>query len=343
MRHYVPAQDLGGRPHLIVDGAPRPGTVCTLSHWPRTPTPDALRADLSAEIALRALERPDLVPDVDAVSIDHYDEDGLVALAFLTVEGLAAAHAGLLVEAARVGDFGVVTGRAGALVSFALAAVADPERSPLDALRGAHRPTDWLEVCSTAARAALALLPGIAEHPEDHEALWGREARAYDASVAALASGAVTIEERPDADLAIVRVADVPATAATAATATATAATAWGGRPVHPAAIHSATACLRIATLWGRRYEVRFRYETWVRLESRRPRPRVDLSAMAEALSAAEGAGARWAFDGAGAVTPALHLVDAPSALEPARFVDEVHGELLALDEGPPAWDPYAG
>jgi hypothetical protein len=314
--------------------------VCTLSHWPGTPTPEALRADLSAEIALGALARPDLLPDVEAVTIDHYDEDGVVALALLVVEGLAETHADLLVEAARVGDFGVVRDRHAALVAFALAALADPERTPVEELRPRRRPADWLEVCSVAAAEALRLLPALAERPEDHASLWTDEAVAYDASVAAIAEGSVSIEEHPDVDLAVVRVVDAVLTRPASPTR-------WAGRVVHPAAVHSSTSCLRVATISGRRYELRYRYESWVRLQSRRPRRRVDLSQLAGELSAAErsapgATGASWAFDGAGAITPSLHLGEQDSALDPDRFVDDIVRVLADLDTGPPAWDPYA-
>jgi len=334
VRRYVPTQLLDGRPHLIVDGAPRPGTVCTLSHWPGTPTPDVLRADLSAEIALRALARPDLVAEVDAVSIDHYDEDGVVALALLVIDGLADAHGVALVEAARVGDFGVVTDRRHALVAFALAALVDAERTPVPGLRPGRRPEDWLEVCSAAATEALIRLPTLVAAPEDHEALWHDEAAAYDAALDAIVSGRVTVDEHAGADLAVVRLAG-------AADDPAVRAAGWAGRPVHPAAVHSATACTRVATLWGRRYELRYRYETWVRLETHRPRRRVDLTRLAAQLTAQERDSAPWVFDGAGGITPALHQVAGDSSLEPGQFLDAARRALAALDAGPPAWDPY--
>jgi len=351
VRRYVPAHLLDGRPHIVVDGAPRLGTLCTLSHWPRTPTPDALRADLSAEIALGALAHPDLVPDVEAVTIDHYDEDGVVSLGLLTVEGLAEAHGDLLVEAARVGDFGVVTDRRAALVAFALDALADPGRTPLAALGPGRRPSDWLETCALAATEALRLLPALADRPEDHPELWHDEAEAYYAAVAAMAEGRVSVEDVPDADLAVVRVpvegsrppTPTPASAPAPSPGPAPASTAhdgWAARVVHPAAVHSATTRMRVLTMSGRRYELRFRYETWVRLHSHRPRPRVDLSGLAAELSAAEHGAATWAFDGASALTPALHA-DRVSALGPDRFLDMVLEALADLDAGPPAWDPY--
>jgi hypothetical protein len=103
------------------------------------------------------------------------------------------------------------------------------------------------------------------------------------------------------------------------------------------------TPCLRVATIAAGRVEVRYRYESWVRLVSRRPRPRVDLAPVAAELTRAETAGARWVFDGAGAITGALHLADGPATtLDPQFVVDVVCGRLVVLDTGPPAWDPYA-
>ncbi len=305
----------------MVDGAPRPGTARTLSHWPGTPTPEALWHDLSAGIVLGALDRPELLPrHVDVATVDHYDADGVLALGLLCVDGLATRHGPLVVEAARVGDFGVVRDRQAALVAFALAALGD---------------ADVMDRTAWATTEALRILPDLVEDPERHRELWGAEADAFEASSRALEERWATLEERPENDLAIVRV-DVTHPHAAAA--------AWQGAPLHPGAVHSATARLRVATIAGGRVEVRYRYESWVRLMSRRPRPRVDLSAVASELTGAETAGAHWAFDGAGAITGALHLAgQAPSTLDPEDVVERVCAQLEVLDEGPAAWDPYAG
>jgi len=305
----VPAPDLEGRPHVIVDGAPRPGTVATLSHWPGTPTPVELWHDVSAGIVLRARACPGALPDAVVVaSIDHYDADGVIALGLLCVEGLADEHGAMLVEAARVGDFDVVTDRPAALVAFALGALGDVEQ-------------------------ALRLLPALAAEPESHRSLWGAEADAFDASRRALSDGWASIEERPPDDLAVVRVDVTHPDAGHAA---------WGTAPLHPGAAHSTTDLLRVATIAGGRVEVRYRYESWVRLETRRPVRRVDLAPVATELTTMEVSGARWVFDGAGALTGALRLADpGPSSLDPEEVVDLVCRRLEILDAGPPAWDPY--
>lgn len=338
---YVAAADISGRPHVVVDGAARPGTVCTLSHWPGTPTPRKLWADTSAEIVLRALRRPRLLPSSTGIAtLDHYDADGVIALGLLVTDGLAKASGERLAGAARAGDFQVVRRRDDALVAFALGAV--PGAVALGAVPGAvaeigiagGAASAAADATAVAARSALEVLPVLAGSPQKFEHLWGPEAEAYDRARRMVEKGAVVVEERPAADLAVVRVDEAGPEASGAR---------WEGAAIHPAAVYGLTSCLRVATLVGRRYELCFRYETWVRLVTRRPRPRVDLSALALALTGAEADAGPWEFDGAGAIVPRLRRADGgPSTLTPEQFLSKVTDVLSELDRGPSAWDPYA-
>jgi hypothetical protein len=332
---YVPVDELGDQPHVMVDGAARPGTVATLSHWPRSPTPTDLRRDLSAQIVVRSLETGYLDGlGVDVATIDHYDEDGVIALGLLAVAGLVDAHADVLIEAARVGDFGVVRDRRAALVAFSLASLADPLRTPIDSLRANERPkANSLEACGIATDHALGILADLARDPLQFEELWHDEFAAFEAGTSGLGRWA-NIEDLPDHDLAIVHVD--PEAASDAASE-------WGGDVIHRAAVSSATSRLRVATIAGNRMEVRFRYESWVRMVSLQPRPRVDLSRLAAALDELEPAQARWHFDGASATRPVLHTIGRhPSGIPPDVFVEQLVEQLATLDAGPPAWDPYA-
>lgn len=329
---YVPATELDGQPHVVVDGAPRRGTVMTLSHWPGTPTPPSLWADTSAEIVLAALGQGPgaLPPAVRVATVDHYDADGVIALAVLVLDGLADRHGPRLAAAARAGDFDVIDDHAAALVAFALAALGGAGSAHADT---DCRPDATADATARAAGLALEQLPALVGRPEEFETWWGPENAAYQASLVLRASGALAIEEHSGLDLAVVRLDDV---------ALGLEASGWQGSPFHPAVVHSATTCLRVATVVGRRYNVRYRYETWVRLVSRRPRLRVDLSGLAERLSSLETDGGRWAFDGVGAIAPALAREDGgDSTLSPERFLAEATEALARLDEGPPAWDPY--
>ncbi|MDP7452920.1 MAG: hypothetical protein QGE95_11700, partial [Arenicellales bacterium] len=77
---FVPYEALGESPNIIVDGAPNDFTVLTLSHWPKSGTPIELKRDTSAEIAFAYLDTPTFHRNVDVISNNHFDEDGLVGL-----------------------------------------------------------------------------------------------------------------------------------------------------------------------------------------------------------------------------------------------------------------------
>ena len=108
----------------------------------------------------------------------------------------------------------------------------------------------------------------------------------------------------------------------------------------HPAAINNATNALRILTVQGQRYELVYRYESWVKYTSRRPLPRVDLAPLAAQLQDEEQNGARWSFDGVAALVPSLRLADGHESDIPPPRLREMVERYLAM--APPAWDPYA-
>src|SRR5262249_1709016 len=153
------------------------------------------------------------------------------------------------------------------------------------------------------------------------------------ASEELIESGIITIDERPDLDLAIVRLPDdldsrrvhrfaQPRLAA-----------------CHPFALHNRTACARLLVLQGRHVDLQYRYESWVQMASRRPAPRVDLSQLADELNREEAAGGRWVFDGVDRITPRLHLEGRSETSIPVeRIVNRVEHTLATGEAG---WNPY--
>ncbi len=111
---YVPyGPELEGVPNVIVDGLANAATVLALSHWPRSATPQALKADTSAEIVFNYLRSPDadaLRGDAEAVSNNHFDIDGLMGLWSMLNPEEALEHAELAVAIADCGDFERWTG-----------------------------------------------------------------------------------------------------------------------------------------------------------------------------------------------------------------------------------------
>lgn len=297
--HYEPCHALGGRPNVMVDGAPVTGTVLTLSHWPASPTPVPLRADLSAQIALEWNRQRARWPAVTAevATVDHLDQDGVVSLHVLVAPEHAGTWARRLVEVARAGDFAAFSDRGAARVSFALATLADADRSPLPPGTFAG---SYGERTAAVATELLGRLPELVEHPDRHLGLWAEEDAAFAEAAEAVARGQVGIEEVPDLDLAVVSVPEGrPPALATRFMGRADAA-------CHPAAVHNLTDCLRVLVTQGRSHQLLYRYESWVRYTSRPVAPRVDLGQLAAAFQAEERNGARWAADGVAALVPRL-------------------------------------
>lgn len=325
---YVPYTDLAGTPNVIVDGSTADGTVLTLSHWPHTPVPAGLEADLSAEMAFTFLARPDLHDGTAVVSNNHFDQDGLVSVFALVEPEVALERRAFLIDVAAAGDFATYRDRDAARVSMVIGAFADPERSPL-AVDG----DDYRDRCAFLYEELLGRLPEVCDHPDRYREFWADEDATLDASEAQMRSGAVRIDEVPELDLTVLHVpADAPTRGGHR----------FGGqwvRGLHPMAIHNAVRGLALLVVRDEWCEFTYRYESWVQYQTRRPRPRVDLRPLAEDLTAQETSGGRWIFEGVETLTPRLYLLGADHT---SLSLTHLRGQLeAALAQSPPAWDPY--
>src|SRR5579862_9056028 len=262
---YCPYDELDA-PNIIVDGAGKPTSLITLSHWPHSGTPQELKDDLSAQIVFRYLDRPHFWVNAELVSNNHFDEDGLVGVYALLHPSEAQAQRALLTDIAAAGDFGTYRLREAARTAFVLSTFADPELSPLDG-EIFKRPYPVL-----AARLYAELLPRLPEIIKDLELFrpyWEAEDALLADAEAMIRRGAITIEEVPSLDLAIVTLPeDIAATKVHRFTQDRRAA-------CHPMALHSAIRAFRILVLQGHHYELQYRYETWIQYMSRRPLPRL--------------------------------------------------------------------
>jgi uncharacterized protein DUF6687 len=130
----------------------------------------------------------------------------------------------------------------------------------------------------------------------------------------------VTIEERPDVDLAVIRIPP-------------------DETMLHAYVLNSHTPRSRLLVIHGQHVELRYRYEGWVQFRSRVIAPRVDLSPLAAELNAEEQAPGKWGFDGVEAITPSLHLREAEAT---SLTVDSIVARVEHhLRTGIPAWDPF--
>lgn len=304
---FMGYEELEGRPNVIVDGYGADGTVLVLSHWPGSGTPEVLKDDLSTMIAFRYLDHPELTVEAEAVSNNHFDEDGLCGIFAVLHPEEALARRERIIDVASAGDFGVFRSRDAFRVSTALMAYEDRDRSPL-----AIFDLPYPKQSAALYEELLERLPHMIDSPETYRELWGEQDAALEATLGAIASGTIRIEERPDLDLAVVTVAD-----------------SFAGEVVD-AGLYSSTLMTRVLVQHGHRYDLRYRYESWVDYRSRPVPARIDLTPLAKLLSEDEPAG-RWRFDGVDHITPRLRLSGAEaSAIPPERFRSSVESFLAA-------------
>jgi hypothetical protein len=317
---FLPYAQARSTPNVIVDGASNENTVLTLSHWPHSGTPAELRDDTSTAIVFKYLDSPAFHVDVEVVSNNHFDEDGLVGIFALLEPATAQRYRDLLVDVAQAGDFGIFARRQAAKIAFALSAYADADTSPLP---GNLFERPYPELAGELYVRLLDVLPGMLTDLDGYRALWEREDTRLTESEDLIEKGLIIIDERPDLDLAVVRLPDDLA----------------GLIECHPFALHNRTICSRLLVLQGHRVELQYRYEGWVQMASRRPALRVDLTGLAKELTHEESTGGRWVFDGVDQITPRLHLEGSPATSIPVdAIIKRVEHHLRT---GPPAWNPY--
>jgi hypothetical protein len=313
---YVSYREASALPNVVVDGRATTNTVLTLSHWPKSGTPGDLKADTSAEIVFRYLDRPDLHVEAGVVSNNHYDEDGLVGIFAMVDPDAAAPLRDLLIDVSYAGDFGVWTERDAARIALTLAAYADRETSPL--ARSLFT-LPYADLADALYRELLGVLPQVVRRVRDYRSLWQEADDEMTETARLIDRGVITIEEQRDLDFAVVR---GPETGS-----------------YHPFVLHTRTQCTRLLIIRGSSVEVRYRYEGWVQLVSRKPSPRVDLTDLAEQLNHDERSGGHWVFEGVDAITPSLLLEgNSATSIDPDRIRRLVEHQLRT---GAPAWNPY--
>jgi hypothetical protein len=116
-RHrYMPCAEAATGPNIVIDGALNDNAVLSLSHWPKSGTPWPLKADTSVAIVFNYLNSQEWHRDVEVVTNDHFDEDGLIGLFCMIEPDFALQHRDLLIDASEAGDFGIYWDRRAARI-----------------------------------------------------------------------------------------------------------------------------------------------------------------------------------------------------------------------------------
>jgi hypothetical protein len=322
MVFYFYEESMKGVPKLSVDGlVPQ---SYHLSHWRGNQTPAPLKADTSTEIALRYLSHPNprsFFPQVNIITNNHFDTDGLLAVWALLYPKKAEPMAGRLIAAAEAGDFASFSSEEGVQMNLLIDAFYHSEKSPfLPQLTGYTGPKEAFFY-----KTLLPLLPDLFRKKDDYPFLW-REA--YDAilqSMELFEKGIIGVEEHEDERLSVI--IDEK-------------------RPAKQAIDHHCQGNLflviedRERQEGGFGYELEYRYYAWADTVTRPPIAPIPMASLAEALNQQEtpGEGKWMTGEYAGqAMTSALKFTDASgkrhlSGLYPEQVIQKVLSHLQSQE-----------
>lgn len=318
-RYFVPFAQLRQQPTVVVDSVGN-GAALTLAHWRGAATPAVLRDDTSAGSVLRALHEPSATGlEALAVTANHFDIDGFLGVWSLLNPELALRHEVLLRLMAVLGDFREIDW-AHPLADHALKLVCwlnaeekarfyEPFGAPLRRRR---------EDEASAEKFAW-FLPRFAEvlqHPDGGRPAWEPEFARVKQAVALLQGLPTRRRYYPEIGLVVV---ETP-------------------QPVPYYALFGPTAGYDIvlALYDGNRYELEYKYTTWIDLESRPTLPRLPLAPLAARLNELEAGGHAWAADGITDTGPLLRLAGSRKLTKVQRYADPdgrpVYASSLAPD-----------
>jgi Family of unknown function (DUF6687) len=194
-------------PKLSVDGTVN--NAIHFSHWQGNETPASVKADTSTETVLNVVAAPnraELTRNIDLVTNNHFDTDGLLSVWAMLTGERALPLRDRLIAAAEAGDFSEMTSVDGVRASIVIQGSDSPidkSGSPL-AAKLAGRPVD-----DEAEQYVLALphVEDVIRNTDKYEELWRDHWSRIESALDSFAQGASTVEEFTDVDLSLVTLA----------------------------------------------------------------------------------------------------------------------------------------
>jgi hypothetical protein len=302
-RYFIPFTQVKNQPALIVDSMHPNGLV--LSHWRGAPTPASVRGDTSADIVFNALHQHLPGLDCPAVTANHFDIDGFIGVWALLNPELALAHEAALREAARIGDFRELKEQNPAS-ALALKLVCWINARELEHFYAPFGTVDMAEneVVASVPKFAYFLreFGAIVQDPEAARQVWEPEYQQVRQDYALIHSSRTHISTYPGIGLVVVRTP----------------------QPVHYYALFSCSAGydMVLALYDGNRYELEYKYTTWIDLDSRPTLPRLALKPLVALLNQKETTGQRWTGEPVTDTGPILRLGGGKTLTKKERYAN---------------------
>ncbi|ARS34374.1 DUF6687 family protein [Pontibacter actiniarum] len=288
-RQFIPFSEVKDKKALVVDSAHANGVM--LSHWKGAPTPEAVKDDTSAAIVLNALRQNLPALDLPYVTANHFDIDGFVGVWALLNPELALEHEELLRQMALIGDFRELdlnhplAGEALKLVCWLNAKERDLFYRPFEADEMEEKEAAQ---CVQKFRFFLREFGRALQNPDWEQGAWEDEVGGVLLGYRDMYKPETKVSRHPDIGLIII---ETP-------------------HPLHYYALYSRTQGFdMVLTCYeGNKYELEYKYTTWVDIASRPTLPRLTMAPLAARLNELETSGRRWTYDTVTETGPLLRL-----------------------------------
>ncbi|MCC9166924.1 DUF6687 family protein [Pontibacter harenae] len=288
-REFVPFSELKDKQAIVVDSTHPNGFM--LSHWRGALTPASIKDDTSAAIVLNALRTQ--IPELDLpfVTANHFDIDGLVGVWSLLNPDEALENEELLRQVALIGDFRELdlnhplAGEALKLVCWINARERELFYPPFGA---EELPEPEVTLCPKKFAYFLKDFGRVLQDPDWDKGVWEEEVGEVLLGYRELYKPDTKISRFPEIGLVII---ETP-------------------HPVHYYALFSRTQGfdMVLACYDQNRYELEYKYTTWVDIATRPTLPRLNMAPLAEKLNKLEQSGHTWTHDSITDTGPLLRL-----------------------------------
>lgn len=282
-KKFIPFHEIKTRDVIVVDGL-HPNNL-VLSHWKGANIHKQIAADTSGEIVLNALKLNFPGINTPLISATHFDIDGFVGVFALFYPELAIEHYEVLKQMAIIGDFREYNSSEAAEKALKLCCWMNTIEK--DKFYRPFGEKEEIKACVEKFNYFLPLFPSVLANPAKYKKDWKR---AYDEVIHGLKQlKSTSLDYKyPKLGLFIRKTTE----------------------PIHYYALFSATDNFDIvlSCYTNNRYELEYKYTTWVDIASRKTLPRIDLQALATMLNKIELSNYSWEVDKISDTGPIMRL-----------------------------------
>jgi hypothetical protein len=288
-KQFIPFSELKHTKAIIIDSNHPNGLV--LSHWRGAPTPAGLRDDTSAGIVLNALRLHVAGLELPYVTANHFDIDGFIGVWSLLNPEPALEQEELLRQMALIGDFRELNlnhplaGEALKLVCWLNAKEKELFWPPFGA---ESLPESEVLVCHKKFKYFLRSFTQVLQDPDWERGVWEDEVGDALLGYREIFSPKTQLKRYPELGLIVIQTPN----------------------PVHYYGLFSRTIGFDIvlACYDENKYELEYKYTTWIDLVSRPTLPRISMAPLADKLNQLEKSGRTWTYDAITETGPILRL-----------------------------------